>query len=99
MTSDSKKLGRHPKLGQLLVWAGIVFTLGLGTTASNANINTSRQALEARVQALRQSLQDLSPDGLLSAPDQKLAQWGNWGNWNNWNNWPNWANWGNWFNR
>jgi hypothetical protein len=72
---------------------------GLVTTSVSATQIPSpeRLALESRVQAVRQTLQDSAPQFLQSWDDESLAsQWGNWGNWGNWANaWNNWGNWGN----
>jgi hypothetical protein len=81
----------------------------LGAAAADAAVERQRDALDARVNIVRQVIRNAPtaqagvqrPD---AAPDEQVAQccwnnWVNWGNWGNWNNWPNWVNWGNWFNR
>ena len=78
--------------------AGVVGAMGASSPA-DARVELGRQALEARVLAVRAALQEAADADASKAPDTRLAQWMNWGNWNNWNNWPNWGNWGNWFNR
>ena len=95
-------LARH-----LLAALGVA---GLFSTSAAANPISSieRLALESRVRALRQSLQDSAPPSLpaeksdLSSAQRPWGNWNNWGNWGNWNNWANawnnWGNWGNWFN-
>ena len=87
-------------LGRGVVLAGSV--LGLGFAAPvNASVQIERQALEARVQAVRAMLQE---PAVVDAPGStggvageaaplRTAQWFNWNNWNNWNNWKNWGNW------
>jgi len=76
--------------------AGFCGVLGLTTYASSHEISIEREALQARVQALREAFPAVDVTQNESRPD---AQWGNWPNWGNWNNWNNWPNWGNWFNR
>lgn len=63
--------------------------LGLLNTAAqaNASVRLERDALEARVDAVRGALQ--SREGALPA---LVAQWNNFKNWNNWNNWKKWLN-------
>jgi len=98
MSRDVKPANRHRALRSLLALIGVAGALGASSPAE-ARIEPSRQALEARVLAVRAVLQAAPEPGDAKAPDTRLAQWMNWGNWNNWNNWPNWGNWGNWFNR
>ena len=84
---------------QASVFAGAAGALGVAAPASAA-VQLERQALEARVQAVRAVLQGrgepgtAADSGAASArePSSRVAQWFNWGNWNNWNNWKNWAN-------
>ncbi len=100
------KLRRALARGSVL--AGSVLTLGLGFAAPvNASVQLERQALEARVQAVRAMLREpVAADAVggtagvagltgLSGeePPLRTAQWFNWNNWNNWNNWKNWGNW------
>ena len=63
--------------------------LGLvGATAqANAIVRLERDALEARVDAVRGALR--AREGALPA---LVAQWNNFKNWNNWNNWKKWLN-------
>jgi len=87
-------LGRRLRIVHLLaVFCGV---LGLTTHAWSDEISVDREALQARVQALREAFPAVDVTQNESQPHE---QWGNWGNWGNWNNWNNWANWGNWFNR
>jgi hypothetical protein len=77
---------------------GVAGVLG-ATTPAQASVDVARQALEARVLAVRAAIHGPAEADSRAAPDRTLAQWSNWRNWSNWNNWPNWNNWGNWFNR
>ena len=63
--------------------------LGLLGAAAQASavVRLERDALEARVDAVRGALQ--SRDAALPA---LVAQWNNFKNWNNWNNWKKWLN-------
>ena len=91
------KLRRALARGAML--AGSVLGLGLAAPV-NASVQIERQALEARVQAVRAMLHEpAAADALGStgseageAPPLRTAQWFNWNNWNNWNNWKNWLN-------
>jgi len=88
-------------------------TLGLVCLASPLTLanagHRQQQALEIRVQAVRQNLLEQAepPTACESAETVKvvnkarsmLAQWANWPNWPNWNNWGNWNNWPNWYNQ
>ena len=100
----SRLAARLGKLRRVLVRVSVLAgsALALGTaTPVNATVRPERQALEARVQAVRAAL--LNPaaadtvDGVGAVADKtpplRTAQWFNWGNWNNWNNWKNWGNW------
>jgi hypothetical protein len=82
-------------LGQVSVLAGAAGMLGAAAPAS-ASVQIERQALDARVQAMRAALRDpamaAAADETAKEPLSRTAQWFNWGNWNNWNNWKNWAN-------
>ena len=98
MSRDVKPASRHRALRALLAFIGVAGALGASNPAE-ARIELARQALEARVLAVRAMIQEAPDADAIKAPDTRLAQWMNWGNWNNWNNWPNWGNWGNWFNR
>ena len=95
----AERLGKLRRaLGRGAVLAGSV--LGLATPV-NASVQIERQALEARVQAVRAMLQEPavvdaagSSGGVAGeAAPLRTAQWFNWNNWNNWNNWKNWGNW------
>lgn len=60
----------------------------LGAAAqANAIVRLERDALEARVDAVRGALQARE-----SALPVLVAQWNNFKNWNNWNNWKKWLN-------
>ena len=79
--------------------------IGLFSTSAPASPipPAERLALESRVLAVRQAMQQAVPPAVQPDANQALAaQWGNWGNWGNWanawNNWGNWGNWGNWYN-
>ncbi len=97
-----RALGRGTVLvGSVLV--GSVLGLGLATPV-NASVQIERQALEARVQAVRAMLQEPAATDVIGNPGDpgsvageaaplRTAQWFNWNNWNNWNNWKNWGNW------
>ena len=63
--------------------------LGLFGAAAQANavVRLGRDALEARVDAVRGALHDSE-----AAPPGWVAQWNNFKNWNNWNNWKKWLN-------
>jgi len=63
--------------------------LGLLGAAAQANaiVRLEREALEARVDAVRGALQH--DEGALPV---LVAQWNNFKNWNNWNNWKKWLN-------
>ena len=82
------------------VLAGSVLGLGLAAPV-NASVQIERQALEARVQAVRAMLQEPAAADVIGSPGSvageaaplRTAQWFNWNNWNNWNNWKNWGNW------
>ena len=67
----------------------LLAALGLLGTAAQANaiVRLERDALEARVDAVRGALQ--AREGALPA---LVAQWNNFKNWNNWNNWKKWLN-------
>ena len=86
-------------LARASVFAGAAGALGAAAPASAA-VQLERQALEARVQAIRAVLQGQAESGTAAnsdaasarEPSSRVAQWFNWGNWNNWNNWKNWAN-------
>jgi hypothetical protein len=101
-----KALGKH-KIGAWLLrpLLALVGAFGLlGSAATDAAVLHEREALDARVNTVREILNTRDrnglPEDLSVSPDKPLiAQWYNWGNWNNWNNWANWGNWGNWFNR
>ncbi|MEP7101984.1 MAG: hypothetical protein ABI781_15850 [Burkholderiales bacterium] len=64
--------------------------LGLLGAAAQANaiVRLERDALEARVDAVRGALQGPVDDSLPAL----VAQWNNFKNWNNWNNWKKWLN-------
>lgn len=98
MSRDLKPANRHRVLRSWLALMGVVGAFGASSPAE-ARVEVARQALEARVLAVRAAIQEAPDADAGKAPDTRLAQWMNWGNWNNWNNWPNWGNWGNWFNR
>jgi len=89
------------------VWsfAGIAGLLGTpsiipAAEARNGVVAAERSALDARVSAVRSSLQAAEADHAKRDGNDvaSIAQWFNWPNWGNWNNWPNWGNWGNWNN-
>jgi hypothetical protein len=63
--------------------------LGLLGAAAQANaiVRLERDALEARVDAVRGALQ--AREGALP---MLVAQWNNFKNWTNWNNWKKWLN-------
>lgn len=63
--------------------------LGLLGAAAQADaiVRLERDALEARVEAVRGAVQ--AREGALP---QLVAQWNNFKNWNNWNNWKKWLN-------
>jgi hypothetical protein len=102
----SKNLVRRARVfaRHLLTGLGAV---GLFSASAPANTvpPAERLALESRVLAIRQAMQQVTRPAV--EPDSNeafaAAQWGNWGNWRNWanawNNWGNWGNWGNWYNR
>jgi hypothetical protein len=86
-------------LAHASVFAGAAGAL-VGAVPASAAVPLERQALEARVQAVRAVLQGQAEPGNAAGsaavaarePPSRVAQWFNWGNWNNWNNWKNWAN-------
>ena len=82
----------------VLALIGVVGVLAV-TSPAEARVEIARQALEARVLAVRTAMREATEAGAPTEPDRALAQWFNWNNWNNWPNWGNWGNWGNWFNR
>ena len=98
---DDRPASRSRRSRGWLTLVGIAAMLGVAVAATpaEARIDTQRQALEARVLAVRSAMRDAADAEPATPPEHRLAQWMNWGNWNNWNNWPNWGNWGNWFNR
>ena len=87
-TTTRRRFSGLRRLITLLAAAGL---LG-GTLQAQAHVERERQALEARVAAVRQALQD-NDSSASGDVDGQRAQWFNWGNWNNWNNWRNWGNW------
>ena len=100
----SRLAARLGKLRRVLVRVSVLAgsALALGAAAPlNATVRLERQALEARVQAVRAALLDPAAaeavDAVGAVADKatpvRTAQWFNWGNWNNWNNWKNWGNW------
>jgi hypothetical protein len=93
--STGRRSSKMPK--KLLVWAGAAGVLGTSTLV-HAHVEATRQALEARVAAVRAALRASADVDQPVDPCSRVAQWMNWPNWNNWNNWPNWGNWGNWGN-
>ena len=98
MSHRIKASSWHRAFRALLALVGVVGVMGAPNPAE-ARVELARQALEARVLAVRAAIQEAPDADATKLPDTRLAQWMNWGNWNNWNNWPNWGNWGNWFNR
>ena len=84
---------RHPGLGRRLRRAlASLAALGLLGAAAQANaiVRLEREALEARVDAMRDALaRDMAREGALP---RLVAQWNNFKNWNNWNNWKKWLN-------
>jgi hypothetical protein len=89
--------GRNPGSSMLRRFLAVLSVLGLFGSPTEAstrlNVERDRIALEARVEAVRQSMRDAGaiPDADAGRPE-RMAQWWNWGNWGNWNNWPNWFN-------
>jgi hypothetical protein len=91
---------RHRLFGRRLVqlFAALVGITGL--PASSLEVTVEREALHARVQAVREFVQQTGGSaGDPGVDAQYWPNWPNWGNWRNWGNWPNWPNWLNWFNR
>lgn len=90
---------RRPRvLSRIVSLLGLAWLLG-AISPAQAEADTSRQALEDRVLAVRTLLHSsASQQTDASDPNNPVAQWLNWPNWNNWNNWPNWGNWNNWVN-
>ena len=94
------KLRRALARGSVLAGSVLGLTLGLAPPV-NASVQTERQALEARVRAVRAMLQEPVAADAFGATGSvageavplRTAQWFNWNNWNNWNNWKNWGNW------
>jgi len=94
-------------LSYLLRMVGLV-CLTSPLNPANAG-HRQQQALETRVQAVRQNLLEQAEPphacesaGTVTAVSKArsmLAQWANWPNWPNWNNWGNWNNWPNWYNQ
>lgn len=82
---------------RLIVAIGAAGLLGAAMQAQ-AHVGRDRLALEARVETMREAIQQAASDDDSIDTQGLRAQWFNWGNWNNWNNWPNWGNWGNWLN-
>ena len=76
---------------RLIVAIGAAGLFG-GAMQAQAHVERDRLALEARVETMREAIQQATTDDRVGAQGH-LAQWFNWGNWNNWNNWPNWGNW------
>jgi len=95
--NHSAKPARNRGRSFLQLVATTLSTLGVLGTSSPAvgTPRTDRTTLEARVQAVRNTLKQTT-DRPLGTDPQPLAQWGNWGNWGNWYN--GWNNWGNWYN-
>ena len=94
-----KRTRTRAGLRRALAWVAALGLLGAAAQA-NAIVRLERDALEARVEAMRAALHDRD-DGtergevnpISVAPSRITAQWNNWKNWNNWNNWKNWGNW------
>ena len=82
---------------RLIVAIGAAGLFGAAMQAQ-AHVERDRLALVARVETMREAIQQSASDDDSIDAQGHLAQWFNWGNWNNWNNWPNWGNWGNWLN-
>lgn len=91
MTSRRHASGQPPAgIGRRLRRAfAALAALGLLGAAAQASaiVRIERDALEARVDALRGALH--AEDG---TPPTWVAQWNNFKNWNNWNNWKKWLN-------
>lgn len=103
---------RRPLLRAFAAWCGLI---GAVWSPMPAEAAAGRDALAARVQAVRAALAQAEAHAELAARERPVdavdaedaphaphaagRPWLNWGNWNNWNNWPNWGNWGNWLNR
>ena len=99
MSNPRKIPNTRTLIGRLLASIGAV--AGIAAAPHADAVPAARQALEARVLAVREALdQDAERDAESgdAAPRRLLAQF-KWNNWNNWNNWPKWGKWGNWLNR
>lgn len=98
MSSQKKYSNRYLMRRSLLTLLGVFGVLGAATSAE-ANVETARQTLEARVHTMRAAIHDAAKADSAAEPSQKLAWWANnWGDWGNWNNWNN-AGWANWLNQ
>ena len=71
-------------IGRVIALVGIA---GLSATPVQAHVERERQALEARVEAVRQGLKSQP-----AATRSLVAQAANWNNWPKWSKWSNWAN-------
>ena len=84
---------RQQPSGRQLLWRALASIAALGllgaVAQANAIVRLEREALEARVDAVRAALQVGDRD---SAMPSLVAQWNNFKNWNNWNNWKKWLN-------
>lgn len=73
--------------GRWIAWIGVA---GLALPAAAnvpTEVQTQRDALRARVEAVRLGLKHQS-----GAPASLLAQAADWNNWPKWSKWSNWAN-------
>ena len=78
---------RSSPLGRVIALLEIAGVAGLAADPAAANVAPQRDALEARVAAVRQALAR-QPD----VPTALVAQAANWNNWPKWSKWSNWAN-------
>jgi hypothetical protein len=73
--------------GRLIAWVGIAGLAMPALASVPTDVDAQRNALRARVEAVRQSLK-----GPAGAPATLLAQAADWNNWPKWSKWSNWAN-------
>lgn len=71
-------------VGRVIVLVGMA---GLASTPAAASIARERELLQARVEAVRDSLARHP-----APPTPLMAQAANWNNWPKWSKWSNWAN-------
>lgn len=72
----------------------VIAVVGLAGASAPAlaHVDSARDALAARVQAVRQQLADPATARGPVLPSALVAQAANWNNWPKWSKWSNWAN-------